>query len=141
MMAPEYEDQPIDGLEALKALRRSDEQRQGARARILAAAEPLLEQRGCSATSFEVLAEWARPGLVAASVALLVFAAALQFGPERPSELQPVTLEDVLASGDAGDVPPLLVAINEPDADAVMAAALLENGNGGRVPEDSGEGQ
>ena len=140
-MAPEYEDQPFDGLEALKAPRRSDEQRQRARASIMAAAEPLLEGRGRPATSFEVLAEWARPGLVAASVALLVFATALQFGPDRQSELQPLTLEDVLASGEAGDIPPLLLAINEPDADAVMAAALLENGNGGRLPEDSGEGQ
>lgn len=140
-MAQEHDDQPIAGLEALKALRRSDAQRRGARARILAAAEPLLERRGRPATSFEVLAEWARPGLVAASVALLVFAAALQFGPDRSSELQPVTLADVLASGEAGDVPPLLVAINEPDANAVMAAALLDNGNGERVPEDSGEGQ
>ena len=140
-MVQKQEDQPIAGLEALKAPRRSDTERQGTRTQILAAAETMLERRGRPATSFEVLAEWARPGLVAASVALLVFAAALQFGPDRPSELQPVTLEDVLASGEAGDVPPLLVAINEPDADAVMAAALLANGNGGRVPEHSGEGQ
>jgi hypothetical protein len=141
MMAPEHENQPIEGLDALRAPNRSEAQRQAAQARILAAAEPLLERRARPATSFEILAAWARPGLVAASVALLVFAAALQFGPDRSSEIQPVTLEDVLASGEAGDVPALLVAINEPDTDAVMAAALLQNGNGGRVPDDSGEGQ
>jgi hypothetical protein len=140
MMVQGYEDQPLNELEALKAPRRSDEQRRSARQRIMAAAEPLLERRGHPATSFEVLAAWARPGLVAAGVALLILAGALKFGPERPIP-EPVTLEEVLASGEAGSVPSLLLAINEPDADAVLAAALLENGNGTRVPEDPGEGR
>lgn len=139
-MVQEYEDQPLNELEALKAPRRSDEQRQRTRQRIMAAAQPLLDRRGRPASSWEVLAAWARPGLVAASVALLVLAAALRFGPDRPLP-EPVALEDVLASGGQGQIPALLVAINEPDADAVMAAALLENGYGAQVPEQPGEGQ
>ncbi len=139
-MVQEYEDRPLNELEALKAPRRSDEQQHWARQRIMAAAEPLLDRRGRPASSLEVLAAWARPGLIAASVALLIFAAALQFGPDRRLP-EPVTLEEVLASGESGGVPYLLVAINEPDADAVLAAALLENGNGARVPKEAGEGR
>jgi hypothetical protein len=43
-----------------------------------------------------------------------------------------VALHEVLASGEGGQVLALLVAINEPDAEAVVAAAFdREAGNGG----------
>ncbi|HSG81653.1 MAG TPA: hypothetical protein VLC48_05350 [Gemmatimonadota bacterium] len=125
-----HDERPLTELEALRAPARSPEQRRHARERILAAAEPLLARRRAPTTSLEILAAWARPGLIAASVALLVFAAALRFGQQTP---EPVRLDEVLASGEAGQVPAFLVAINEPDADAVVAATLLENGNGRQV--------
>ena len=139
-MVKEYEDQPIGELDALRAPSRSESQRRRARERILAAAEPLLRRRRRPVSSWEVLAAWARPGLIAASIVALILTAALQLGRGGVPALEPVALDDVLASGEAGRVPALLVAINEPDADAVMAVALLEaNGNGHLLSDDLGE--
>ena len=139
-MLEERDSLHIPEFESLKAPERSEEARLAARARILAAAEPALARRRAPSTSWEVLAAWARPGLVAASIALLVLAGTLQLaGPKQPSPA-PVALEDVLASGESGQVPAMLLAINEPDADALVAAALLEmNGNGSSVPAQINE--
>jgi hypothetical protein len=126
-MADRQNENPITGLEALRAPARSAAQREAARARILAAADPLLESRRRPSSSWDVLAAWARPGLIAASLAFLVLAGALRLA-QRPAP-SPVALDDVLASGDNGAaVPALLVAMNEPDADAVAAALLGQNG-------------
>jgi len=104
---------------------------------ILAGAELLLARRRRTDSSLEVLAAWARPGLLAASIALAILAGAIQPWRGRPEEVsQPVALEDVLGGAGGPDgIPAMLVAINEPDADAVMAAAIVErNGNGGDLP-------
>ncbi len=128
----------IDELDALRAPPRSAEARRAARDRILAGAELLLARRRRSRSSLDVLATWGRPGLVAASVALAILAGALQPWRGRAEPTQPIALEEVLRGAAEGDgVPALLVAINEPDADAVVAAALLaRNGNGASVPEN-----
>jgi hypothetical protein len=69
-------------------------------------------------------------------VALLILAGALQSRRAAEPPLEPVALHEVLASGEGGQVLALLVAIDEPDAEAVVAAAFdREAGNG------SGEGQ
>ncbi len=116
-------------LEHLRAPQRSESERRAARDRIRAAAEPLLARRRRPATSWDVLAAWARPGLVAASVAALLILGALQLrAPGQPS-LGATTEADVVAAAERGQLPTLLVARNEPDADALLAAALL-NGNG-----------
>lgn len=132
-------DKPIEGLEALKAPRRSDARRRAANERILASAELPLARRRRPTTSWEILAAWGRPGLVAASVALAILAGSLQpwqAWQQEPS--QPVVLEEVIgAAGEAEGVPALLVAYGEPDFDAVAAAALLErNGNGSVIPNN-----
>lgn len=132
-------DKPIEGLEALKAPRRSDAQRRGAVERILASAALPLARRRRPVSSFEVLAAWGRPGLVAASIALAILAGTLQpwrAWQQEPS--QPVVLEEVImGAGEADGVPAMLVAFTEPDLDAVAAAALLErNGNGSVIPDN-----
>ncbi len=127
-MVNQREERPLDELGVLKAPPRSEERRRAARGRILAAAAPLLQRRRRPASYWEVLAGWARPGLAAASIALLLLAAALQFTGNGEETAAPVPLDEVLATSDAGRVPALLVAINEPDADAVVAAALTGNG-------------
>ena len=124
----------VPELAPLKAPRRSDIERRRARDRIVAAAEPLLARRRRAVTFWEVLAAWARPGLLAASIALAVLAAALRLGAGSVSPApEPIPLDDVLATGANGSVPALLVAMREPDADAVVAAALLETNGGSRA--------
>lgn len=120
------DDRPIDGFELLSAPPYSDLERAAARRAILTAAAPLLARRR-PRTSWDVLAGWARPGLVAASIALAVAVGALQLGPSRASEPAPLALDEVLV-GEGGGAAALamLVATQEPDADALMAAALLE---------------
>ncbi len=144
-MGEPHEERPIAGLDSLRAPRRTEAERRRARERILAAVEPLLARREHPATSWEVLAGWARPGLVAASVALLILAGALQSRHAAEPPPEPVALHEVLASGEGGQVLALLVAINEPDAEAVAAAAFdREAGNGGGQlgnSTNSGEGQ
>ncbi|UCC84896.1 MAG: hypothetical protein JSW46_08250 [Gemmatimonadota bacterium] len=132
-------DRPIEGLEALKAPRRSEAQRAATNARILASAELPLARRRQPTSSLDVLAAWGRRGLVAASIALAILAGSLQpwrAWQQEPS--QPVVLEEVIgAAGEPEGVPALLVAYSEPDLDAVAAAALLErNGNRSVIPEN-----
>ncbi|KPK82163.1 MAG: hypothetical protein AMS25_03410 [Gemmatimonas sp. SM23_52] len=135
-MSQRYDELPVSELQALKAPLRSDIARQRSRQRILARAQPLLAQRRRSASSWEVLAAWARPGLVAASIALAILAATMKLSGDARSVPQPVPLDDVLAEGTNGSVPALLVAMSEPDADAVVAIALLENNGGGALPDE-----
>lgn len=118
-------DRPIDELELLRATGRSDLDRERARRAILSAATPLLARRRRPTSSWEVLAGWARPGLVAASIVLAIALGAVQLSGPRPRALDPVLLDDVLV-GEAGDgaVLAVLVGNQEPDADAVMAATL-----------------
>lgn len=139
-MAEIGSDRPIEELEALRAPQRSAARRQAARERILASAELPLARRRQPTSSWEVLATWGRPGLVAASIALAIMAGSLQpwrAWQQEPS--QPVVLEDVIwGSGQTEGVPALLVAYSEPDFDAVAAAAILErNGNGSVIPENA----
>jgi hypothetical protein len=139
-MTDRHDDRPLAELEALKAPPRSDMERRRAQKRILAAAEPLLARRGRPSSSFDVLAAWARPGLVAASIVLAVVAAALKLGASGEA-VEAVALDDVLASGSGGQVPALLVAGSEPDAEAFFEVALLErNGNGTPPPEETPNG-
>jgi hypothetical protein len=137
-MAEPSDEPRIVELEALRAPRRDDAQMRRAKTRILAAAETLLARRRCPDTSWDILARWARPGLVAASIAALLLLAAYQLGGGDRGTRQPVALDEVLATSESGSVPEMLLAINEPDADAVLAAALRER-NGGS-PEDTPEG-
>lgn len=127
-MVDERDEVPLADFGTLKAPQRSDEGRRAARARVMAAAAPLLESRRRPRSSWEVLAGWARPGLAAASLALLILAAALRLGANGADAPAPVPLDEVLATSDAGRVPAVLVAITEPDADAVVAVALTGNG-------------
>lgn len=109
----------------------ADEQRVFHR-QILAHVLPVLARRRRPAT-WDVLARWARPGLAAAAVALALLLAALQFGPDRQRPAVQMGLDELLGAGsESNRVPAWLVGLNEPDADAVIAAALLEtNLNGG----------
>lgn len=125
-MGERKDERPIPELAGLRAPRLSGRDRQRLRERILLAAEPILARRGSPPTSWDVLAKWARPGLVAASVALLVLAGAWQMRDAPEPAAQQVALSDVLAVSESGAVPALLLASNEPDADAVVVAALLE---------------
>ncbi|KPJ91056.1 MAG: hypothetical protein AMS18_09395 [Gemmatimonas sp. SG8_17] len=79
-MAELHDDRPIAEIEALRAPARTDAARRQACERILGAAEPLLAMRRQPVSSWDVLAAWARPGLIAASVALIVAAGALLSG-------------------------------------------------------------
>lgn len=135
-MSERYDELPVSELEALKAPRRSDIARRRSQQRILARAEPLLAQRRRSGSSWEVLAAWARPGLVAASIGLAILAGTLKLSGDARSAPEPVPLDDVLAAGANGSVPALLVAMSEPDADAVVAIALLGNNGGGALPQE-----
>ena len=125
-MAERHDDPPITEIEALRAPARSDATRRQLTERILAAAEPLLARRREPVSSWDVLAGWARPGLVAASIALLLAAGALLTGRMGQPPAEPVTLDEVLALSESGEVPALLVSLNEPDAEAFAAAALME---------------
>jgi hypothetical protein len=132
-------DKPIEGLEALKAPGRSDARRRAAKERILATAELPLARRRQPTSSWEILAAWGRPGLVAASIALAILAGSLrpwQAWQQEPS--QPAVLEEAIrGAGEPEGVPAMLVAYSEPDVEAVAAAALLErNGNGSVIPDN-----
>ncbi len=114
----------IKELGELRAPSRTAHERQAFHARILAQVGPLLARRRRPRT-WDVLAGWARPGLAAVALALLL--AALQFGPDRHRSTAPLGLDELLAAGsESTRVPAWLVGLNEPDADAVIAAALLE---------------
>jgi len=118
---------PIIEIEALRAPARTDEARQKLTDRILAAADPWLAQRREPVSSWDVLVGWARPGLVAASIALLVAAGALLASRTgEPAVAEPMTLDEVLAIGQNGEFSDLMVSLNEPDAEAFAAAALME---------------
>lgn len=123
----------IPELEALRAPRRTDAERQRARQRILSAANPLLERRLRSGSSWTVLAAWSRPGLIAASFGLALILAALGTGRYGGANAaQPAALEDALrAPNGSGAVPALLLAVNEPDSDAVLEVALLDSDSNG----------
>ncbi len=125
-MAERHDDPPIIEIEALRAPARTDAARRQLTDRILAVAEPLLARRREPISSWDVLVGWARPGLVAASIAFFIAAGALLTGriSQRPAE--PVTLDEVLALSESGEVPALLLSLNEPDAEAFAAAALME---------------
>lgn len=123
-MSKPPDERPIHELEQLRASPRSQIERQRARRRILAAAAPLLARRR-PATSWDVLAGWARPGLVAASVALAISLGAVRLTPSRQSEPAPLPLDEVLV-GEGGAVMAVLVGTQEPDADALLAAELME---------------
>jgi anti-sigma-K factor RskA len=123
------DDGRIEELEALRAPQRSDSERRRARERVLAGAEALLARRQRPASYWEVLAGWARPGLAAAAVALLLIAGAVQtWRTQQPADPQPAVLEDVLVQTAEGNgVAALLLASSEPDVDAIVAAGLLED--------------
>lgn len=120
------DDRPIEGLDQLRASPRSQLDRQRARRRILTAASPLLAKRR-PASSWDILAGWARPGLVAASIALAIAVGAVQLTNSRASRPAPVALDDVLVGeGGGAAVLAVLVGTQEPDVDAVLAAELGE---------------
>ena len=55
-----------------------------------------------------------------------------------------MALGEVLAFSEGGEMPALLVAVNEPDAEAVATAALMAGGGNNGSPQEktnSGEGQ
>lgn len=138
-MAQPSEEPKLTELEELRAPLRDAAQRQRTRIRILAAAEPLLAKRRRPDSSWDILARWARPGLVAASIAALLLLAAYHLAGSRASA-ERVALDDVLASSGNGSVPAVLLAVNEPDVDAVLAAALVErNGSSLADMPDQGE--
>lgn len=132
-MAENTEEKRIAELDALRAPPRSELARRRTRDRTLDTAEPLLAVRRRPYSSLDVLAQWARPGLVAAAVVAAFLIGALQLRSGRgQAELPPVALEEVLRGENGAAVPALLLAASEPDADDVVAAVLLEdNGNGG----------
>jgi hypothetical protein len=135
-MVQPHDEQPLPELEGLKAPYRTEAVRRAARQRIVAAAEPLLARRQGTATSWEVLAAWARPGLVAATIALLVLAGGLELASQRRPSGEPVALEEVLVSTANGEGSALLLAAAEPDADALLGAALrARDGSGTPIPE------
>ena len=124
---PEPRDErPIEGLDQLRASPRSLLDRRRARHRILTAAKPLLARRR-PASSWDILAGWARPGLVAASVALAVALGAVQLTNDGASRPAPMALDDVLVGeGGGAAVLAVLVGTQEPDVEAVLAAELGE---------------
>lgn len=129
-MSGEPTERPLRELELLRAPARDDSQRHALRARIASRAEALLAARARARSHWEVLAAWARPGLVAAVLATILVAGALQTWSSGQRPIAPLALDDMLSgAGQTDRVPALLVASREPDADAVVAAALLSNGN------------
>jgi hypothetical protein len=133
-MRKERDDERIAELDLLRAPERSGRDRLAFRQRIRAAAKPLLARRRRPTTSWEFLAAWARPGLVAASVGALLILGALQLRGSGEPGPAGATDAEVLAAAERGQLPTLLVARNAPDANALLAAALL-NGNGGASPQ------
>lgn len=135
MPAPR-DDRPIDELDLLRAPRRSDLDQARAHRAILDAAAPLLARRRRPTTPWDVLAAWARPSLVAASIVLAIAVGALQLRTPRQLEPEPVLLDDVLvAESGAAAVLAVLVGNQEPDADAVMAAALIARNSESSAPD------
>lgn len=120
------EERPIEGFDELRAPPLSPERRRRLRDAILARAELALARRRRAPSYWDVLAAWARPGLVAAAIVLLVLAAALPWaGPGDAPLTGPVALDDALRlTGDDEPVPAVLLTSSEPDRDAVAAAAL-----------------
>ncbi len=141
-MAERHDDPPpIIDIEALRAPTRTEAAQKHLTERITASAEPLLARRREPLSSWDVLAGWARPGLVAASAALLVAAGALVTGRlGEPPASEAVTLDEVLAYSESGDAPALLVSFNEPDAEAFAAAALMEGPRSNDVLESVNRG-
>ena len=133
-MAERHDDPPIKEIEALRAPARTGAVRRQLTDRILAAAEPLLAQRRQPISFWDVLVGWARPGLVAASIALIIAAGALLAARVSQPPIEPVGLDEVLALSESGEVPALLVSMNEPDAEAFAAAALMEGAPNGNAP-------
>lgn len=126
------QERPLAELDSLKAPRWGGERASRVVAGILAAAEPLLRGRRPRTSSIEVLAGWARPGLIAAAVTLAVASAAsIYFSATRAAPAAPVALDDVLTGGPSGTLPTVLVASTAPDANAVIEVAFLE----GEVPQ------
>ncbi len=91
---------------------------------------------------WEVLAAWARPGLAAAALAALLLLGALRIW-RGPASSPGTALDDILRqAGEGTPVPTLLVAANEPDANAVVAAALIESSAEAGLPgENSNRGR
>ncbi len=101
-MGERKDDKAIPELDGLRAPRLSGPGRQRLQERILLAAEPILARRRPPTTSWEVLARWARPGLVAASVALLILAGAWRLRHDPGPAAQQVALSDALAVSESG---------------------------------------
>ena len=121
------EEPRLPELDALRPPRRSDVERRRARSSIIEAAAPLLAGRRPPSTSWDVLAAWARPGLVAAGIAAAVLIGAHELWRAGDDSTEQLALEDVLSgSVENGSVPALLLAVSEPDADAVVEAAFVE---------------
>ncbi len=121
----DQEEGRVPGLEALRAPPRSGAQRARTRDAILRRAAPLLGSRR-PASSWEVLADWARPGLAAAAAvaAVLIW---LPMGRVGVPEATRPGLDEVLEPGGEAGIPEVLVSANEPNLDAVLAAALGRN--------------
>lgn len=126
------EERPVEGLEELKAPRLSAEQLLRFKETVVARAEMALARRRRPASSWDVLARWARPGLVAAAVALVFLAVALRVGGVGDEAANgPVALDEVLRyTAEDESVPAVLLTSSEPDADAVVAAALARDYGG-----------
>ncbi len=123
------EDQFSEALRELRPPPPSWERRRRLREQILARAEALLSRRRRRTSHWEVLAGWARPGLVAAAILLALVTAAGQIGGsggERP--VAPVALDELLRqTAEHDSVPAMLLTSSEPDADAVVAAVFAGN--------------
>lgn len=78
--------------------------------------------RPAPATSWDVLAEWVRPGLAAA--AALALAVALWIGLGTPSYAEPVSLADAVQS--TGLPETLLAGADGASTDAMLAAVVGE---------------
>lgn len=120
------EERPIEGLETLKAPPLSERGRRRLRERIVARAELALARRRRAPSYWDVLAEWARPGLAAAAIALAILAAALRLGGSgAEATTGPMALDDVLRqTGEEESVPAFLLTSREPDVFAVASAVL-----------------
>ncbi len=93
--------------------------------RILARARPLLEARRRAAreraeSAWLILARWARPGLAAAAVGLLLLLAWWRAG-ERPGR---PTLEEALGPPSGEPATAVLLAVSEPNTETVARLVL-----------------
>ena len=128
-MDPKREE-PMVELEMLRARDQPAAARHRLVDRILDRAEPLLARRRRQPAWWDVLAEWARPGLVAASLFLALLIGAVRMGGAYYGAAPPsAALDEVLTAGTgSAAVPAWLVAANEPDVTAVLETAL-QNGD------------